>query len=111
MGLFEAMSLLHPHNAQVAKHVNQTAAELAAWSIKWAMQGKAPDTGFTGEELKGFRLEMKGQPIGNSFRPIYKKNVQIQIKCFIIFLQPKQSQVLPASAFDSLKGSILWYEV
>ena len=88
MGLFEAMSLLHPHNAQVAKHVNQTAAELGAWSIKWAMQGKAPDTGFTGEELKGFRLEMKGQPIGNSFRPIYKKMLKFKSNVSSFFCNP-----------------------
>lgn len=88
MGLFEAMSLLHPHNAQVAKHVNQTAAELGAWSIKWAMQGKAPDTGFTGEELKGFRLEMKGQPIGNSFRPIYKKMFKFKSNVSSFFCNP-----------------------
>eukprot|EP00435_Cladocopium_sp_Y103_P011382 s2437_g3.t1 len=55
----------------VAKQVNETAAKLASWSIKWAMEGVMPDVGFEGEPLTGHRLAMKGKPMAFGWRACY----------------------------------------
>jgi hypothetical protein len=54
--------------SQVAKAVNKTAADLAAWSISLAMKGIAPSRGFYGENLSGHRLEMAGKPMAQGWR-------------------------------------------
>lgn len=57
-----------PVPSQVAKAVNKTAADLAAWSINLAMKGTGPDKGFYGESLSGHRLEMAGKPLAQGWR-------------------------------------------
>ena len=79
---------------QVQKEVNKTAAELASWSIKWAMSGKAPDVGFRGEALTGDRLARKGQPLSKGWRlmggrseskHVERNSVSTCQNCFISF--------------------------
>lgn len=60
--------LVCSHHAQVAKQVNETAAKLASWSIRCAMEGVMPDVGFEGEPLTGHRLALKGKPMAYGWR-------------------------------------------
>ena len=59
---------IYIYTSQVANAVNKMAADLAAWSISFAMSGKAPEKGFAGEELDGYRLEMAGQPLAQGWK-------------------------------------------
>lgn len=72
-----------PCFSQVAKAVNKTAAELASWSLKWAMQGIMPDTGFAGERMTGHRMEMALKPMANGWRFLGWK-----LFCFPLYASP-----------------------
>lgn len=54
--------------SQVQRKVNQTVADLAAWSIQCAMEGVGPARGFAGEALTGYREGLIGKPLCNGWR-------------------------------------------
>ncbi|CAK9010667.1 Uncharacterized protein SCF082_LOCUS10766, partial [Durusdinium trenchii] len=58
---------------QVWEKVNEAIAQLTAWSLKHAMSGIAPSTGFYDEPLEkgSFRLEMSGKPLAGGHKLCY----------------------------------------
>ena len=50
--------------SEAQKSVNQTVAQLVAWSLKCSVAGIAPDVGMYGEPLTGYRADMRGKPLG-----------------------------------------------
>lgn len=72
------------------------------------MKGVAPEVGFRGEELSGNRLDLRGSPIGNSFRWVKSKNICSTTFAFESTIQFKSIEALHrhlfANVFDSLPG-------
>lgn len=56
--------------AQVRTAVNETIAQLVAWSLGFAAEGKAPCIGFEGEQFdKGsYRFSMRGQELSKGWK-------------------------------------------
>ncbi|CAK9111988.1 Nipped-B-like protein B [Durusdinium trenchii] len=50
--------------SQAQKSVNQTVAQVVAWSLKCSISGVGPDVGMYGETLTGYRAEMRGVSLG-----------------------------------------------
>ena len=59
-----------PPYHEVREKVNETIANLTAWSLRHAMAGTAPVAGFSGEEFDSntFRHEMAGKPLAGGFK-------------------------------------------
>ena len=50
--------------SEAQKSVNQTVAQVVAWSLKCSISGVGPDVGMYGETLTGYRAEMRGVSLG-----------------------------------------------
>ena len=57
-------------SGKVWEKVNEAIAQLTAWSLKHAMSGIAPSSGFYDEPLEkgSFRLEMSGKPLAGGHK-------------------------------------------
>ena len=68
-----------PHDLQVRQEVNNTIAQLTAWSLSRAAEGTAPQVGFYEEMFdKGsYRFGMRGKQLAKNW-----KNLRLWFKCF-----------------------------